>query len=82
MKISPENLWAKANASKVDEALAEYQEDNPDKSDIAARRTVVCKMFKDLPSKDQAAWKRQAEEEKQLQSVAVAAPLSGDARNK
>lgn len=82
MQVLPENLWAKANASTVDEALAEYQEANPDKSDIAARRSVVCQMFKDLPTKDQAVWKRQADEEKKLQEVAAATPLSGEAKNK
>jgi hypothetical protein len=62
--------------------LEEYLEKCPNKLEIAAHRTVICQLFKDLPDEEQAKWKRRAEEERKLKTSAATVPLTGEARNK
>lgn len=81
-KICPEYLWARVNAKVVGEAVTEHRNKHPEKPIVAAHRTVVCKMFKDLPDDEQAQWKERAETGRQLKIVASTEPLEGEARVK
>ena len=78
-KANPENLWAQANVKKVDTATKAHLKTHPDAIALAARRIVVCQMFRDLPGEEQTLWKSKAQELKHMKQEAGA--LDGTARD-
>ncbi|EUC58246.1 hypothetical protein RSOL_241260, partial [Rhizoctonia solani AG-3 Rhs1AP] len=81
IRISAENLWAKANPNIVNEALVEHAKEHPDLAGlVGTHRSVVCQFFKALPADEQAQWQTQAQTEREMQALAAKEELTGDAK--
>jgi hypothetical protein len=76
-------LWAKANPKVVEDAMEEHAEKNPDDKDgPGPRRSVICRLFKELSNDKQVKWRNQAEQARKLIAAASAQPLQGEERSK